>query len=352
MACTIKRPGSPYWYIQFTDAKCQRRREATRFRIGVGSETRKARELAAEYTLKERKRPKKEARENWNEWVGDYIAGLRLSPLSIIRYQASWESLLKFLKDRDITGPRFVSYALCMDYLSWRKKNAAGRKKPASHNTAILELKVLGLVMGEAVRRDYCQANPCRELRIPRDKPREKPELTDEQIDTIRTALKTKPEWMSDAFELSIHHGCRLSECRVPLGDVDFERGLIHFRKTKGDKPFTVPIHPGILPLLKRKAASGAPFVSDVPRNDSKPFHSLFKRLGLVGVSFHSTRVTVVSRMARSPEIKPELARRYVNHSSELVHRIYQRIGADDLRGISGVLGIPSPENQDSQPAT
>ncbi len=350
MASLVRRKTSPFWYVQHRTAHGDWKRTATRYRIGIGSDTRKARELAAEYSLKEHQN-KSEPRENWSCWVDDWLAGRRLSPLTVARYQSSWEHVRKFLHKVGIQGPRYVTYATCMDYMAWRKKNKAGRKKPATLNTAIMELKVLGFIMGEAVRRGFANSNPCRELRIPRDKPREKPELTDDQISTIREALKTEPEWMSDAFELAIHHGCRLSECRVPMEDVDFTRNVIHFRKTKGDKPFTVPIHPGILPLLKRKAKTGAAFVSEVPGNDSKPFHTLFKKLGLVGVSFHSTRVTVVSRMARSPEIKPELARRYVNHSSELVHRIYQRLGAEDLRGISGVLGIPSPGNGDDPQA-
>lgn len=327
-------------------------RTATKFRVGIGADTRKARELAAEHSLKESRLSGVPKGESWKEWAAQWLGSLKLSQLTINRYRTAWENVLKFFEIRGTGAPRYVSYATCMDYLEWRKTNAAGRKKKACHNTALLELKVLGLVMGEAVRRGYASANPCRELRIGRDKPREKPELTDDQISSIREALKSEPEWMSDAFELAIHHGCRLSECRVPMEDVDLKRRVIHFRKTKGDKPFTVPIHPGILPLLNRKAESGAKFVSEVPENDSKPFHLLFKRLGLEGVSFHSTRVSVVSRLARCPEVKQEVAMRYVNHSSELVHRIYQRIGVDDVRGVSAHLRIPSSENPDAPKAS
>jgi len=343
MASLLKEKNSPYWYIKFRDPETGKwRRKATQYRVGIGTDTRKAQELEAEYSLREKQFSGESNCEHWKEWVAAWFSSLKLSPKSIDRYRSSWVNVLKFLEERAIRSPRYVTYAVCMAYIDWRKKNTAGRKKPASHNTALLELKVLGLVMGEAVRRGFSPANPCRELRIGRDKPREKPELTDEHIGIIREGLKTEPEWMSGAFELAIHHGCRLSECRVPLEDVDFKRGVIHFRTTKGDKPFTVPIHPGVLPLLKRKAKARAKFVSDVPENDSKPFHVLFKRLGLVGVSFHSTRVSVVSRLARCPEIKPEVAMRYVNHSSEMVHRIYQRIGVDDVRGVSAALHIPS----------
>lgn len=354
MANLMRRPRSPFWYVQYRDPKTGGwRRKATKYRAGIGSDTRKARELAAEYSLRESQDVPATNKEHWKEWAGPWLASLKLSPKSITRYQSSWENLMVFFRAREISAPRYVTYAVCMDYMEWRKKTKLGHKKmPACHNTARLELQVLGFVMGEAVRRGFTAANPCRELHIGRDKPREKPELSDRQITKIRKALESEAEWMRDAFELAIHHGCRLSECRVPMTNVDFKRGVITFGKTKGDKPFSVPIHPGILPLLKRKAESKAKFVSDVPGNDSKPFTLLFKKLGLEGVSFHSTRVSVVSRLARCPEIKQEVAMRYVNHSSELVHRIYQRLGVDDVRGVSGALHIPKSESRGDPPAT
>ena len=352
MASLIRRKNSPFWSVQFRVASGKWKRVATKFRVGIGTDTRKARELAANYSAKEAQIAPANNKEHWGEWVREWLAGLKLTPTTVDRYQAIWETVMEFLTAKEIPAPRYVTYATCMDYLTWRKTHIGHRRKPACHNTAILELKVLGFVMGEAVRRGFATKNPRREMRIGREKPREKPEFTDEQIAKIRAALKSEPEWMGDAFELAIHHGCRLSECRVPMGDVDLVRGVIHFRQTKGDKPFSVPIHPGVLPLLERKAATGAAFVADVPKNDSKRFHKLFRRLKLKGACFHSTRVTVVSRMARSEAIKPEVAMRYVNHSSELVHRIYQRLSSDDLRGVSAHLRIPSSESPGSPKAS
>lgn len=354
MASLIRRPRSPFWYIQHRDLTTGKWiRIATKYRIGIGTDTRKAREAAAEYTVKENQAAVIGPNERWELWVDEWISSMKISKKSIDRYRSSWENVFAFFKRQEIPAPRYVSYETCMNFLAWRKKHAVGRKKtPACHNTALLELKVLGFVMGEAVRRNYAIANPCRELRISREKPREKPELTDKQIATIRDALRFEEEWMSDAFELAIHHGCRISECRVAMSDVDLMRGVLFFRNMKGDKPFSVPIHPGIRPLLERKAAANALYVANVPENDSKPFTLLFKRLGMIGVSFHSTRVSVVSRLARSPGIKPEIAMRYVNHSSELVHRIYQRLRSDDLLGVSDALNIPLSETPDAPPAT
>jgi hypothetical protein len=50
--------------------------------------------------------------------------------------------------------------------------------------------------------------------------------MTDKEIGVIREALKTGPEWMRTAFEISLHTGCRLRETRLAaqLPDVDRSR--------------------------------------------------------------------------------------------------------------------------------
>jgi len=51
-----------------------------------------------------------------------------------------------------------------------------------------MELKLLAMIMGEAVRLGHADANPLVSLKLRRDKSPKKPELTDKEIGEIREA--------------------------------------------------------------------------------------------------------------------------------------------------------------------
>jgi hypothetical protein len=51
-----------------------------------------------------------------------------------------------------------------------------------------MELKLLAMIMGEAVRLGHADANPLVSLKLRRDKTPKKPELTDKEINQIRKA--------------------------------------------------------------------------------------------------------------------------------------------------------------------
>jgi len=345
MASLVQEPNSPFWYLKFRDPNGKWRRKATPYRVGVGSDTRKARELCAEQALKESRSPVYALREQWNSWAPAYLTALQRNPLTILRYQGAWEHLAEYMREKNVPTPRDLTYVLCKEYLPWRKKQPARKnpKKKASHNTALFELKVLSQIMGEAVRRGFAPGNVCRELRVSREQGRAKPALTNDQITQIREGLKTRPAWMAHAFEIAIHHGCRISECRVPMSNIHLcaDVPFIHFGKTKGDKPFTVPIHDGIMPLIQERIEAGAEYLADVPlRNAPKLFHQFFKALGMGGVSFHCTRVTVATWLAQSDLVPEKKAMRFLNHANELVHRSYQRWRPSD---VSDVLKAVTP---------
>lgn len=55
-----------------------------------------------------------------------------------------------------------------------------------------------------------------------------------------------------------------------------------------------------------------------------------FKKHGMTHLSFHCTRVTVVTRLARAG-VPLAQAMAFVGHSSSLVHRLYTRLRPADL---------------------
>lgn len=347
MASLYKDRKSPFWYIKFKDASGTWRSESTKYRHGIATETRKAQEKRAERTLEEARRGKR--RDAWATWVPDYLASRYRAPVTLRRAKNAWASLNAYFIEKRIYAPQNLIYRDCVEYLPWRTKKAA-------HNTALLELKILGVICEEAKRRSMITVNPALKLGIARERGREKPELSDDDIIKIRTALKSEPVWMSHAFEIALHQGCRLSETPLLIADVDLVKMLVHFRRTKGDKPFTVPIHPALQVRFRNllENADKRERIFELPSGAAREFHRFFKKLSIPGVSFHSTRVTVASRLARSGYSIAK-AMRLLNHGSELIHRQYQRLQAEDVADAYPLLRFPtdtgSNETQDEQPA-
>jgi integrase len=79
-----------------------------------------------------------------------------------------------------------------------------------------------------------------------------------------------------------------------------------------------------------------------MPENFSKKWKVFFKKCGFANLSFHCTRVTCVTRLARAG-VDLRIAMDYIGHSSTLVHRIYQRLKpADHGAAIRALASSPS----------
>ena len=159
----------------------------------------------------------------------------------------------------------------------------------------------------------------------------------DAEVALIREKLASEPAWMSLCFEVAIHQGCRLTETAVLQGDIDFDRMTILFRAKGsgygGKHVFTTKLHPRLAKILKEKVPSFSSKdrpIFDLPEMASKDWWTFFRKVGLGHLCFHCTRVTVVTKMTRAG-VPIAQAMAYVGHSSMLIHRIYQRLAAQDL---------------------
>jgi len=76
------------------------------------------------------------------------------------RYQCSWKWISLWLLHRHLHSPRQISYKIGLEYLDWRATFKKRTGKIVGRNTAIMELKLLALVMGEAVRLGHADGNP------------------------------------------------------------------------------------------------------------------------------------------------------------------------------------------------
>jgi len=333
-----RRPKSPNWYISYWSAKKAKRvHESTQFRQDDPIGRRKALCYAQERSSEAQAYKPTFQGEVWSAWALDYFrTRYQRSPLSLKRGENAWAALAEFMESTKISSPRAFEYRHVDDYLGWRTRQKRHCGKPIARNTAITELKFLGVLMREAQRRGYCEQNPCMRMGLKRDPVKEKPEMTPCEIADIRSRLaeiiRLEPEklWMRICFEIAIHQGCRLSETSLPMSRIDFEKRTISFR-IKGGKLFTTALHPQLLPLIAGLKAGGSDVTCSLPRMASKEWHFFFKKIGSPHLCFHCTRVTVITQLARAG-VSQSQAMRFVGHASETVHRIYQRLNVSDLQ--------------------
>lgn len=353
MASLYKRKGSQFWWVKFSGRGGKIQRESTGMRIGDGHETRRAQEIRALKTLEETRYSPDSPVEVWDKWVQTFLTTRAKAQRSLERYLFIWRTMSMFLQERKVTVPRLLTFNHCYDYIEWRKKPCPKEGRyHASINTIRIELSILGMIMNEAVRRGYALTNPCRDINIAGTKPKPKPEFTEEHLAMIEAEIakvsdQQKRTFLERSYFIARYQGCRQAETHLnPMDDVvideSCQRGTITFR-IKGDRVHTAPLHPKLIPLFQKLQDEGATETYKMPGNPRFAWYKFLRDSGLKakipGACFHCLRVTAVTRLARSKKVKEAEAMRFIGHASVLVHRVYQRLRADDLGDCLEALG-------------
>lgn len=345
MAYLYRKQKSPFWYLVYFDSTGRERHKSTRLSASDPAETAEARQLRAETEVEETKRavstiasaiPAVEgralfgARNEWS-WVAGFLAS-QSKGATLRRYENVWKAIEFWLQHQRIQSPRQITYKIGREYIDWRTSFKKRSGRITSRNTAIYELKFLSRLMSEAVRRGQVDKNPLDKMKLPLDEPVRKPELSDAEIATIRQALPEEPAWMQSAFEISLNTGCRLNETRIQLSDVDLPNNKITFLSPKGGskRAFSIPMPSALRPLFDRLKAEGETVTLEFPVQPSLAWRYFFRRIKLNHLTFHCLRVTYITRLQRAG-VPREAAMRLVNHSSALVHQVYQRERFEDV---------------------
>lgn len=335
MASKFQRENSSFWWVKWRDDQGRIRRESTKYRIGLGLDTRECERHVATLSLKEKtNRIVRNDDHAFSRWVPGFLrVTYANSGLTYIRYLGSWEIIQAFLDENELISPIHVQREHATKYMEWRmaqKIPGLKGKKTVCRNSAMLDLTILRVIMYEAQKRGYIQANPISKLRLKKDAPRAKPEFTHEQITVIREALKDKPDWMRVSFEIALRQGCRFSETCLPMSSIDLDDGTITF-VIKGGRKHNTKLHPGLRPMFEKMRADRQAMTYTMPeRNSTRDWSRFFKRMKMPGYSFHCTRVTAITMLARAG-VNEQQAMAYIGHSHSEIHRIYQRLKARDL---------------------
>lgn len=343
MAYLYRKDRSPFWYVVYFDADRKEIHRSTGLRASDPNDTAKAKALRAELEAKEHHRAPVVNSEGWDTWVPKYLERHCDSKLTQERYAINWKWLSLWLQTQRLHSPRAITYRNALEYIDWRTGYKKRTGKTVGRNTAIMELKLLAMIMGEAVRLGHADANPLVSLKLRRDKSPKKPELLDKEIAQIREALKHEPEWMQVAFDISLHTGCRLRETRLPMNCIDFKENKITFPAPKGgeDRAFSVPMPSALRPLFERLRKEKKKFTLDFPFQPSRRWQQFFIKIEKTHLCFHCLRVTYVNRLRRAG-VPREAAMRLVNHSSELIHQVYQREKVEDVAQWRDAVQFPA----------
>ena len=352
MAYLYRKTRSPFWYVVYFDADKKEVHRSTGLRADNPNDTAKAKALRAELEAKEHHRVPVVNSEGWDTWVPKYLERHCESPLTLERYNTNWKWLSLWLQTQRFHSPRAITYRNALEYVDWRTAFKKKSGKSVGRNTAIMELKLFAMIMGEAVRLGHADANPLVSLKLRRDKsPKKlrrdkaakKPELTDKEISEIREALKEEPEWMQTAFDISLHTGCRLRETRLPMNCIDFKEDKITFPTPKGgeDRAFSIPMPSALRPLFERLRKTKRKFTVEFPFQPSRRWQQFFIKINKPHLCFHCLRVTYVNRLRRAG-VPREAAMRLVNHSSELIHQVYQREKVEDVAQWRDAVQFPA----------
>lgn len=304
------------------------------------AETREARKKKAEKEVIERNAAPSERNDrHLSKWVQPWITSTYIKQEQTLEsYSLAWKWLLEFFTLKGIRTAEQIRREHCHEYLNWRQgiENGVKIREGAGRNTAIHDLVILRKILNEAVAMTWIVTNPAAKLGLKKDAPHQKQEFSDVQLAIIWRKLPTLPEWAQISWRIAWAQGCRLAETSFPLRDVDFKNNTVTLT-LKGGKRHTTALNPTIKLLLQNLKRKKKTVTWNFTRNASRDWSRIFKNLGIEGMTFHSTRVSAITRLARAG-INEQQTMRFIGHSSEQVHAIYQRLKASDLTACTDAL--------------
>lgn len=341
-----ERKDSPFVHIQYGDANEVKRYKKTRIRKDDPDKALKVAKALNELEAQLLKGPQKARIGSW-AWVSDYLRQRYAANKRTLQiYLIHWNWLRAFFERSEIDGPGQFQRAHAFQYLDWRTsqvKQKSGRSPGI--NTAIDDLKVLGLILDEAARRNMIEKNEARRLDIKRTEPALKPEIFDQEIETIYPALKEK--WMFRSFHIGLHTALRFSDTAIERNRVNWREQEIVIELPKGGRKraFAIKIYPSIRPMIEEFMDSQEPVLWTLPPKERAlvglTWMHFFRGLGLRHLCFHCTRVSFITRGARAG-VPEGMMMLMVNHASKEIHRIYQRLAATDALRYRSQIAIPT----------
>ena len=220
------------------------------------------------------------------------------------------------------------------DISEWRD----GRLKEVKPSTVAREMTFLRTVLNQARQEwGWMTHAPASDVKKPEQPAHRDRVISDTEIKDILWGLgyvegtrpKTKMQQTAVAFLLALETGMRAGELTGLSWDrVDLERRVAHLPKTKNGKKRDVPLSKKAVELFKL-LEKGGPVFDFQSGQLSVQFMRGRKRAGLADVTFHDSRHTAVTRLARKLELL-DLAR-MIGHTNPRSLMVYYNPSAEEL---------------------
>lgn len=339
MASCFQRKDSPFFWIRFKTPDGRWKQRSSGVRTDAPGALRKVHQMVVEETAREAMRETEGASAMFRHWVPGWIDYRYKNERSRVRCLNAWAHWSVFLEERRLAHPAEMTYAVAHEFMRWRTNPPKGAaRRVAAWNTSVVEVRFMGAVMQEALRRGWIAVNPFASLGLSKRASKEKRAITREEEERIFEALKRKKgaPWMWEAFLVAMRQGCRMREVAVPMEQVD-EKAMVIVFNAKGGKKHAAPLHKDLLPLVRKARREKRNVLVRLPRQPSPKWGKFFSGMGMDDLCFHCTRVTVVTRLCEAGFSESQTMA-YVGHASASVHAIYRKMRPTAVAALGSAL--------------
>jgi integrase len=171
-------------------------------------------------------------------------------------------------------------------------------------------------------------------------------DLTPEQLTRLLTAIADNPHaHAGDMMKLALFTGMRRGEMfRLRWRDVDFERGFIHLRDTKGGIDQSIPLNDAARRLLTQRPRTRSVYVfpgrGGKQRKDINKAVNAIKNTAGLPKNFrplHGLRHVYASVLASSGQVDLYTLQKLLTHKSPSMTRRYAHLRDESLQRASNV---------------
>ena len=381
MSSIHRQPGRPYWFCAFSIWNPETRTGRRVFRSTKTSDKKQALEICRAWhkaALKARngKLSVDAAREVIAQGVSDVFTATNLESMpsasikswcetwteakaieteesTYLRYKRVIERFIGFLGEAK--SKRDLSTLQTSDIARFRDREG----KELSRSTANLNVKVLRMCFGEAVRQGLLTVNPAARVKLLKSsKESKRRAFTLPEIKRILKACGDDIEWRG-LILFGLYLGQRLGDlAKLTWRSVDLDSGEIAFTTRKTGRRIVLPLVQPLVDYLSGLPASDNPNAHIFPNSAkhkrtaslSNQFRHIMADAGLVEprerektkqgrdqaretseLSFHSLRHSAVT-MLKAAGVSDFIAREIVGHESAAVSRQYTHLSTDDKR--------------------
>ncbi len=240
---------------------------------------------------------------------------------------------LAYLKDQGSDlSMRSITYQEAQDYAVRRLSSV----KPVSVN---IETRQLKAAFQQAVKWGMIEANPFREVKQLKIKNDDFPRFFSK--DEIKKLLAVMlADRFKDLILFYLYTGCRRDEAlHLTWDDIDLDRSMVSFRRTKTGVSRAVPLNREIKGILGRMDRDGKPF----PFTRWHVTHRFKKYLRKAGLDpslhLHSLRHTFASHLIMGGVDLPTVSK-LLGHSSTRTTEIYAHLAPDHLKAATEKLSF------------